>query len=165
MQGKHHLSLPDRDIKWIRKLFEKAVAGFYDVVLSEKGWRVYAGKTQGWLVDQKSPGIDKLLPGMRTDVILDHEDTGRRIVIDTKFNAIVTRGWYSSETLRMITSSLLCWSLSRVMAIHFRRRPRGYYCVIRWSMYDEFAVIQDTKSNLPRLTLRAILSDSIALPA
>ena len=37
---------------------------------------------------------------MRTDIILDHWDTGRRIVIDTKFNSLVTRGWYREETLR-----------------------------------------------------------------
>jgi 5-methylcytosine-specific restriction enzyme subunit McrC len=98
--GARHLSLPDREITWIRKLYEKGIAGFYNVVLSEKGWRVDAGKTIGWLIESKSPGIDKILPSMRTDIILDHSDTGRRIVIDTKFNSVVTRGWYREETLR-----------------------------------------------------------------
>ena len=37
---------------------------------------------------------------MRTDVVLDHLITGRRIVIDTKFTSIVTNGWYREETLR-----------------------------------------------------------------
>ena len=98
--GAKHLSLPDREITWIRKLYEKGIAGFYDVVLSGKGWRVDAGKTIGWLSENKSPGIDKILPSMRTDIILDHSDAGRRIVIDTKFNSVVTRGWYREETLR-----------------------------------------------------------------
>jgi len=98
--GARHLSLPDREITWIRKLYEKGIAGFYNVVLSEKGWRVEAGKTIGWLIESKSPGIDKILPSMRTDIILDHSDTRRRIVIDTKFNSVVTRGWYREETLR-----------------------------------------------------------------
>lgn len=98
--GTNHLSLPDREITWIRKLYEKGVAGFYDVVLSGKGWRVEAGKTIGWLIESKSPGIDKILPSMRTDISLDHPSTGRRIIIDTKFNAVVTRGWYREETLR-----------------------------------------------------------------
>jgi 5-methylcytosine-specific restriction enzyme subunit McrC len=98
--GAKHLSLPEREITWIRKLYEKGIAGFYDVVLSGKGWRIYAGKTIGWLLESKSPGIDKILPSMRTDIILDHLDTGRRIVIDTKFNSMVTRGWYREETLR-----------------------------------------------------------------
>ena len=98
--GSRHLSLPDREINWIRKLYEKGVAGFYDVVLSRQGWRVFAGKTIGWLIDKKSPGIDKILPSMRTDIVLDHVGTGRRIVVDTKFNSVVTRGWYREETLR-----------------------------------------------------------------
>ena len=37
---------------------------------------------------------------MRTDIILEHSGAGRRIVIDTKFNSVVTRGWYREETLR-----------------------------------------------------------------
>ena len=100
--GEKHLSLPDREIIWIRKLYEKGIAGFYDVVLSGKGWRVDAGKTLGWLIESesKTPGIDKILPSMRTDIILDHWEAGRRIVIDTKFNSVVTRGWYREETLR-----------------------------------------------------------------
>jgi 5-methylcytosine-specific restriction enzyme subunit McrC len=98
--GTKYLSLPDREITWVRKLYEKGVAGFYDVVLSGKGWRVDAGKTIGWLIESKSAGIDKILPSMRTDIILDHSETGRRIVIDTKFNSVVTRGWYREETLR-----------------------------------------------------------------
>ncbi len=98
--GAKQLSLPDREINWIRKLYEKGIAGFYDVVLSQEGWCVYAGRTIGWQIEKKSPGIDKILPSMRTDIILDHPETGRRIVIDTKFNAIVTPGWYREETLR-----------------------------------------------------------------
>ena len=98
--GAKHLSLPDREITWIRKLYEKGIAGFYDVVLSGKGWRVDAGKTVGWQIESKSAGIDKVLPSMRTDIILDHSDAGRRIVIDTKFNSVVTHGWYREETLR-----------------------------------------------------------------
>lgn len=98
--GAKQLSLPDREITWIRKLYEKGIAGFYDVVLSERGWRVDAGKTMGWQIERKTLGIDKILPSMRTDIILDHSDAGRRIVIDTKFNSVVKRGWYREETLR-----------------------------------------------------------------
>lgn len=92
--------MPDREINWVRKLYEKGIAGFYDVVLSTRGWHVDAGKTIGWLIQRKSPGIDKILPSMRTDIILEHSDAGHRTVIDTKFNSVVTRGWYREETLR-----------------------------------------------------------------
>jgi 5-methylcytosine-specific restriction enzyme subunit McrC len=98
--GSRHLSQPEREIQWVRKLYEKGVAGFYDVALSGPGWRVQAGKTMGWQIESKSPGIDKILPSMRTDIVLDHAAMGRRIVIDTKFNSIVTKGWHKDESLR-----------------------------------------------------------------
>lgn len=98
--GTRYLSLPAREIIWVRKLYEKGIAGFYDVVLSKKDWQVYAGKTIGWQISRKSPGIDRILPSMRTDIILDNQEAGRRIVIDTKFNSVVTRGWYREEVLR-----------------------------------------------------------------
>lgn len=94
------LPLPEREITWVRLLFEKAVAGFYDVVLSPEGWHINPGKPIGWQIGEKTPGIDKILPSMRTDVVLDHCKSGRRIVIDTKFTSILTQGWYRDETLR-----------------------------------------------------------------
>jgi len=98
--GQFHLTTPDTQKEWLRKLFEKAIAGFYAVVLSGHGWRVEAGKSIGWAIEQKSSGIDKIFPLMRTDITLSHEILCRRIIIDTKFNSIVTKGWYRDETLR-----------------------------------------------------------------
>jgi 5-methylcytosine-specific restriction enzyme subunit McrC len=98
--GTKHLSLPDREITWIRKLYEKGIAGFYDATLTGRGWKVEAGKTLGWPIAVKSQGIDKILPSMRTDIVLESPAEGRRIIIDTKFNSVVTRGWYREETLR-----------------------------------------------------------------
>lgn len=37
---------------------------------------------------------------MRTDIILEHPVSSSRVVIDTKFNSIVTSGWYREQTLR-----------------------------------------------------------------
>lgn len=98
--GQKYLSSPDRETTWIRLLYEKGMAGFYDVVLSGAGWSVDAGKTMRWQVDRKTPGIDLILPSMRTDIVLSHMKQQRRIVVDTKFTSIVTRGWYREETLR-----------------------------------------------------------------
>ena len=94
------LSLPEREVTWVHRLFERAIGGFYDVVLSPQGWRVRCGGTLGWQIERKTTGIDQILPTMRTDVVLDHAPSGRRIVIDTKFTSIVTAGWYREETLR-----------------------------------------------------------------
>ena len=98
--GMNVLTLPDREVTWVRRLFEKAVGGFYDVVLQPQGWRVRCGGTLSWQVEEKTSGIDKIMPAMRTDVVLDHPPSSRRIIIDTKFTSIVTRGWYREETLR-----------------------------------------------------------------
>lgn len=98
--GMNVLNLSEREATWVRRLFEKAVGGFYDVALQPQGWRVRCGGTLGWQIEQKTSGIDKILPTMRTDVVLDHAPSGRRIVIDTKFTSIVTSGWYREETLR-----------------------------------------------------------------
>ena len=92
--------LPVRDIRWIRNLYEKAVAGFYEVVLSGKGWRVCPGEILRWPAEKETPGIRRILPSMKTDIVLEHAGCGRRVVIDTKFTSIVTAGRYREETLR-----------------------------------------------------------------
>jgi 5-methylcytosine-specific restriction enzyme subunit McrC len=99
-EGVNKLSLPDRETTWVRRLFERAVGGFYEIVLSPQGWKVRCGGTLGWKIDRKTSGIDQILPTMRTDIVLDHVASGRRIVIDTKFTSIVTAGWHREETLR-----------------------------------------------------------------
>lgn len=98
--GSTVLSLPGREEAWVRRLFERAVGGFYAVVLSPHGWHVQCGKRLEWQVEAETAGIGKILPMMKTDVVLDHQASGQRIVIDTKFTSIVTSGWYREETLR-----------------------------------------------------------------
>ena len=98
--GHQVLSLPDREIMWVRRLFERAIGGFFAHALGSTGWRVRCGATQKWQISDQSNGIQRLLPSMRTDIILDNSMKQRRIVIDTKFNSIVSPGWYREETLR-----------------------------------------------------------------
>jgi hypothetical protein len=92
--------VPDREAVWVRRLFEKAVGGFYQVNLAVDRWRVKTGRTLNWQLSGKTDGIDDVLPTMQTDIMLDHVPTRRRIVIDTKFTSIVTKGWYRDETLK-----------------------------------------------------------------
>lgn len=98
--GANLLSMPGREEVWVRRLFEKAIGGFYDAVLRPRGWLTKCGSSIGWQISQRTSGIDKILPSMRTDIVLNHAETARRIVIDTKFNEIVTTGWYRAESLR-----------------------------------------------------------------
>ena len=98
--GKNVLAMPNREERLMRRLYEKAVGGFYNVVLSHQGWKVTCGGLQRWQIQARTDGIDKILPSMRTDIVLDHHASGRRVIIDTKFNAILSSGWYRDETVR-----------------------------------------------------------------
>jgi 5-methylcytosine-specific restriction enzyme subunit McrC len=98
--GAARLFRPSREIAWVRRLYEKAVAGFYAVVLPARGWTVQPGKQLLWPLGVSTAGIPDIFPGMRTDIVLDRAADGRRIVIDTKFNALLTNGWHREETLR-----------------------------------------------------------------
>ena len=101
--GQAQVPVPDRDERWVRRLFEAAVGGFYDTVLSPKGWRVRTGSKLNWQTEAPTPGIESLLPGMTTDIILEHpiraeKPTGSRLVVDTKFTSIVGFGQYGNAT-------------------------------------------------------------------
>lgn len=98
--GKKYLSSPDRTVTWVRKLYEKGVAGFYDAVLSGKGWKVRAGKYMNWPIQEKSTGIDRIFPSMQTDIILDSLENKHRFIIDTKFTSILINGNYREKILR-----------------------------------------------------------------
>ena len=98
--GSNALPLPDREEVWARRLFEHAVGGFYRVVLPRKEWRVATGSRLNWQIQESTPGIEPILPNMQTDIVLNHTTSARRIVIDTKFNSILTSGWHRDQTLR-----------------------------------------------------------------
>jgi 5-methylcytosine-specific restriction enzyme subunit McrC len=98
--GDYPLSIPEREFAWVTHLYEKAIGGFYDVVLTPRGWHVDVGRSLNWIIEARTSGIDAILPSMRTDVVLEHVDFQRRIVIDTKFNSILTAGWHRDRTIR-----------------------------------------------------------------
>lgn len=90
--GEHLLLKPNEDAHWLRRLFEKGVAGFYQVTLEPLGWRVQSSKRHQWPAEDATGGMAAILPGMETDILLEHSETGRRIIIDTKFAAALKRG-------------------------------------------------------------------------
>ena len=98
--GPRPLPMPDQEEQWARRLFERAVGGFYRAVLPSERWDTRTGRPFDWPLDWCTDGARDILPGMRTDVVLDDLRAGRRIVIDTKFTEIVTPGWRREATLR-----------------------------------------------------------------
>ena len=102
--GEHLLLRPDDNAHWLRRLFEKGVAGFYQVTLEPRGWRVRSSQQHQWPVEDATAGVGAVLPGMETDIVLEHPEKGRRIIIDTKFAAILKRGRH--DVMRLKSSYL-----------------------------------------------------------
>ena len=87
------------------KLYEKAVAGFYDVALSHLGWRVRPSVHIQWPTSDPTPGLHTIMPVMVTDIVLERRehsipDAGQRIVIDTKFTSILAHGQFGQQMLK-----------------------------------------------------------------
>jgi 5-methylcytosine-specific restriction enzyme subunit McrC len=93
-------TLPEGTDPLIRRLFERAIGNALRLELQPMGWSMTRGKRLSWPVETASPGIAAILPGMQTDIELTHADTGRRIVIDTKFTAIFTASTYREQILK-----------------------------------------------------------------
>ena len=89
------LPSPEREDAWVRRLFEKAVLGFYRAHLPT-GWIVRAEEKLDWPLDNASPGMRTWLPGMRLDLSVE-SPIGHRLVIDTKFTTLLRRGHYEKE--------------------------------------------------------------------
>lgn len=89
-----------RDSHWLQRLYERAVGGFYAVTLSAKGWRVDTRRRLSWPLEWRTGGVDDVLPAMQTDIVLEYSASSRRIVIDTKFTSILTRGRFREGILK-----------------------------------------------------------------
>ncbi|MGP6175206.1 5-methylcytosine restriction system specificity protein McrC [Corynebacterium sp. A21] len=93
---------PDDSARYLRHLFEKATYGFYLRHLSPSGWKIRHGAHLKWPADARSAGMSKILPGMKTDIILwdNTRNRARMIIIDTKFTSITKANRYGSQKLR-----------------------------------------------------------------
>lgn len=90
---------PDKQEHWVRSLFEKAVAGFYDLKLGSD-WKVKPGKKLNWQIDDESELIDKLMPSMKLDILLENKAASERIIIDTKYTSITTKRQHGGESFK-----------------------------------------------------------------
>jgi len=100
-EGDHALSKFVRDEVLARRLFEKAIGNFYASELRpETGWRVQQGKRLNWPKEEETAGLAEIMPGMQTDIILEHPGDQRRIVVDTKFANILSSTEYRSRILK-----------------------------------------------------------------
>ena len=100
--GNSYLLTPDREGIKLSNLFEKAVGGFYDVVLPHTKWNVSLGKHLYW--NEHAVNDERILPGMVVDIMLEKTNTTTqtksRIIIDTKFQDIVSENEYGKTIFK-----------------------------------------------------------------
>ena len=98
--GPNALIDPRRCDHWLRRLFEKAIGGFYRLHLDEAQWLVHTGMTLRWPIEEATSGAEQVFPSMRTDIVIDQRNLPQRLVIDTKFTGVLGRGWYRDQSLK-----------------------------------------------------------------
>ncbi|WP_299416755.1 hypothetical protein [uncultured Sulfitobacter sp.] len=84
----------------IRRLFERAVGNALRIKLQPLGWHIAQGRRIAWPVTMATPSLSDILPGMQTDIEMNHAVSGRRVVIDTKFTNILTSSNYRQQILK-----------------------------------------------------------------
>lgn len=153
---------PDDSDHYLRKLFERAVYGFYRHTLERRGWSVRPGTRLSWNIDRISDGMQPVLPGMQTDITLraPHRPGGnvrRRVVIDTKFTAITQAGHHRTTTLN---SHYLYQIYAYLMSQHHlgdeHRHAEGLMLhPVVDGHFDEDVVIQGHRIRFATVDLRA----------
>jgi 5-methylcytosine-specific restriction enzyme subunit McrC len=98
--GGNDLARVEKDAILVRQLFEKAIGNFYAAELSTLGWKVDKGKHLDWQIEKGTAGISAIMPGMKSDIILEHAEYGRRIIVDTKFTSVLGASQYREAVLK-----------------------------------------------------------------
>lgn len=98
--GGHALTQVGKEEVLVRHLFERAVGNFYASELTPKGWTVHQGKWLKWPMERESAGMAVIMPGMKTDIVLEHRGAQRRVIVDTKFTEIITASPHRDHVLK-----------------------------------------------------------------
>lgn len=129
----------DTDELILHNLYEKFVANFYRMHLCD--WHVQVQPRIKWHSEIPS----RFLPTMQPDVILDHRQTGRRIVLDTKFTAhsLVQSGYggYSFDSSHLYQMYAYLRSQEHLSERHRNAEGILLYPTARWEL-DEAVKLQ-----------------------
>lgn len=77
--GLKNLYAVERDEKFLWRLFEQFIVNFFQLRLVE--WTIHGQQKIYWPAEQEM----KFLPLMKPDIVIQHKQSGRMFVIDTKF--------------------------------------------------------------------------------
>ena len=88
-QGVHPMPGLDHDRLVLHRIYERFVANFYRMKL--KDWSVAAQKHLDWHAQETHEHLPRMIP----DLVLEHRETGRILILDTKFtaNSLVENQW------------------------------------------------------------------------
>ncbi|NEJ80342.1 5-methylcytosine-specific restriction endonuclease system specificity protein McrC [Rhizobium leguminosarum bv. viciae] len=98
--GGYAMTRVEKDAVLVRRLFEKAIGNFYKAELAHSGWSVQQGKPLYWQIEFLTSRAEDLFPSMVSDIILENEELGRRVVIDTKFTSVYGRSQHKEAVLK-----------------------------------------------------------------
>ena len=90
-EGQSRLPELEREALVLHNIYERFVANFYRIHL--RGWKVSAQKQLDWHAKSQN----RFMPSLRPDIVLEETQTGRIIILDTKFTAqsLVETQWGS----------------------------------------------------------------------
>lgn len=83
-------------VKW--RVYEKFVANFMKIHLP-RNWRVASQKKLDWNETEADEASSIELPGMQPDIASIDDESGRRVIIDTKWYSSPTTHHYDRETV------------------------------------------------------------------
>lgn len=95
------------DPVWLRRIFEKAVLGFFSLDAETQNWAAKSDERK-WQADPQdsSAGIGDLLPKMKTDIVLTDQQLGKQIVIETKFTRFQSTSQHTGGGPKLRSSHL-----------------------------------------------------------
>ncbi len=99
-EGSVELREIDREYKLVGRVYERFVTRFYELQLRPLGWQIWPQKHLDWPVIGASSGMHEHLPGMQADLVLTDPKRQRRVIIDTKFTNVLTRGRQEREVFK-----------------------------------------------------------------
>ena len=143
----------DRDALVLHKVYERFVANFYRMYL--EGWTVTAQKRLEW---HEKSAVNKYLPSMVPDLVLEEKSSGKLVILDTKFTAhsLVENQWgravFDSSHLYQLYAYVR--SQEHISAMHHNASGILLYPALQ-TRFSERIELQDHVMRIECIDLRA----------